>query len=167
MTNPIIDIRQHNRKKSYVCAQRRSVLQWISIGATRFRTTPRNSVRCRGSLTIIPKQQEMHLKDSKALADPLYKHLMDKGFTTCRRTLFSLTMHIPIIIFRPLLLHWCNKWTGVKKEVTDKLISLSWIKTHGKGRFFTAHHPTNAGKAGQSGMLQFFLDGYANTWWRP
>ena len=61
--------------------------------------------------------------------------------------------------FRPLLYIEADKLEGVKKEVSNNTIYVSWIKRHGKGRVFYTSPSHNAQSMDHPELLQFFLDG--------
>ncbi|MCM4152714.1 ThuA domain-containing protein [Arenibacter sp. N53] len=110
-----------------------------------------------GSFDYHPKQQEMHLKEVSP-NHPMVQAFKGKGFTHADEPYFFNNAYSDYN-FRPLLYIEADKLEGVKKEVTDNTIYVSWIKRHGKGRVFYSSPSHNAQSMDNPELLQFFLDG--------
>ena len=110
-----------------------------------------------GSFDYHPKQQEMHLKKVNP-NHPLVQAFKGNGFTHVDEPYFFNNAYSDYN-FRPLLYIEADKLEGVKKEVSDNTIYVSWIKRHGKGRVFYTSPSHNAQSMDNPELLQFFLDG--------
>lgn len=110
-----------------------------------------------GSFDYHPKQQEMHLKEVDK-SHPLVKAFKGQGLTHVDEPYFFKNAYFDYN-FRPLLYIELDKIKGMKKEVSDKITYVSWIKRYGKGRVFYTSPSHNAQSMEKPGLLQFFLDG--------
>ena len=110
-----------------------------------------------GSFDYHPKQQEMHLKEVNP-DHPLVQAFKGNGFTHVDEPYFFKNAYFDYN-FRPLLYIEADKLEGVKKEVSNNTIYVSWIKKHGKGRVFYSSPSHNAQSMDKPELLQFFLDG--------
>lgn len=110
-----------------------------------------------GSFDYHPKQQEIHVKEVDA-NHPLVKAFKGKGLTHIDEPYFFKNAYFDYN-FRPLLYMEVDKLEGLKKEVTEKVIYVSWIKRYGKGRVFYSSPSHNAHSMNNPELLQFFLDG--------
>lgn len=109
-----------------------------------------------GSFDYHPKQQEMHLKEVSP-NHPLVQAFKGKGFTHIDEPYFFKNAYFDYN-FRPLLYIEADKLEGVKEEVSNNTIYVSWIKRHGKGRVFYSS-PSHNAQSMNAELLQFFLDG--------
>jgi len=110
-----------------------------------------------GSFDYHPKQQEMDLKEVNP-DHPLVQAFKGNGFTHVDEPYFFKNAYFDYN-FRPLLYIEADKLEGVKKEVSNNTIYVSWIKKHGKGRVFYSSPSHNAQSMDKPELLQFFLDG--------
>lgn len=110
-----------------------------------------------GSFDYHPKQQEMHIKKVDE-NHPLVRAFKGDGFTHVDEPYFFKNAYFDYN-FRPLLYIEIDKLQGMKKEVPEKVIYVSWIKRHGKGRVFYSSPSHNAQSFENPELLQFFLDG--------
>ncbi len=110
-----------------------------------------------GSFDYHPKQQEIHVKEVD-VNHPLVKAFKGKGLTHIDEPYFFKNAYFDYN-FRPLLYMEVDKLDGLKKEVAEKVIYVSWIKRHGKGRVFYSSPGHNAQSMDNPELLQFFLDG--------
>ncbi len=110
-----------------------------------------------GSFDYHPKQQEIHVKEVD-VNHPMVKAFNGKGLTHVDEPYFFKNAYFDYN-FRPLLYMDVAKLDGLKKEVDEKVIYVSWIKRHGKGRVFYSSPGHNAQSMENPELLQFFLDG--------
>jgi len=110
-----------------------------------------------GSFDYHPKQQEIHVKEVDA-THPLVKAFKGKGLTHFDEPYFFKNAYFDYN-FRPLLYMEVDKLEGLKKEVAEKVVYISWIKRYGKGRVFYSSPSHNAQSMEHPELLQFFLDG--------
>jgi len=110
-----------------------------------------------GSFDYHPKQQEIQVKEVD-LNHPLVKAFKGKGLTHIDEPYFFKNAYFDYN-FRPLLYMEVSKLEGLKAEVPEKVIYVSWIKKHGKGRVFYSSPSHNAQSLDHPELLQFFLDG--------
>ena len=110
-----------------------------------------------GSFDYHPKQQEIHVKEVDK-NHPMVKAFNGKGLTHVDEPYFFKNAYFDYN-FRPLLYMEVDKLEGLKKEVNEKVIYVSWIKKHGKGRVFYSSPSHNAHSMKNPELLQFFLDG--------
>jgi len=110
-----------------------------------------------GSFDYHPKQQEMHLKEVNP-DHPMVQAFKGKGVTHVDEPYFFNNAYSDYN-FRPLLYIEADKLEGLKKEVSDNTIYVSWIKRYGKGRVFYTSPSHNAQSMDNPELLQFFLDG--------
>jgi len=110
-----------------------------------------------GSFDYHPKQQEIHLKEVDK-NHPLVKAFNGNGFTHIDEPYFFKNAYFDYN-FRPLLYFEVDQLDGLKKEVEEKVIYVSWIKKYGKGRVFYSSPGHNAQSMNKPELLQFFLDG--------
>ncbi len=110
-----------------------------------------------GSFDYHPKQQEIHVKEVDA-NHPLVRAFKGKGFTHIDEPYFFKNAYADYN-FRPLLYMEVDKLEGVKKEVEENMVYISWIKKYGKGRVFYSSPSHNAQSMDNPELLQFFLDG--------
>lgn len=110
-----------------------------------------------GSFDYHPKQQVIHLQETDK-NHPLVKAFKGKGLTHFDEPYFFKNAYYDYN-FRPLLYMEVEKLEGLKKEVKEKIVYVSWIKRHGKGRVFYSSPSHNAHSMENPGLLQFFLDG--------
>ncbi|MGB5554486.1 MAG: ThuA domain-containing protein [Flavobacteriaceae bacterium] len=110
-----------------------------------------------GSFDYHPKQQEIHVEEVDK-NHPLVKAFQGKGLTHVDEPYFFKNAYFDYD-FRPLLYMEVDKLEGLKQEVAEKIIYVSWIKRHGKGRVFYSSPSHNAQSMDQPELLQFFLDG--------
>ncbi|MCM4162517.1 MULTISPECIES: ThuA domain-containing protein [unclassified Arenibacter] len=110
-----------------------------------------------GSFDYHPKQQEMHLKEVNP-DHPMVRAFKGKGLTHVDEPYFFNNAYSDYN-FRPLLYIEADKLEGLRKEVSDNTIYVSWIKRHGKGRVFYTSPSHNAQSMDNPELLQFFLDG--------
>ncbi|WP_273565496.1 ThuA domain-containing protein [Maribacter halichondriae] len=110
-----------------------------------------------GSFDYHPKQQEIHIKEVDP-KHPLVKAFQGKGLTHVDEPYFFKNAYFDYN-FRPLLYMEVDKLEGLKQEVPEKVIYVSWIKRHGKGRVFYSSPSHNAQSMNNPELLQFFLDG--------
>lgn len=111
----------------------------------------------RGSFDYHPKQQEIHVKEVD-VNHPMVKAFKGKGFTHVDEPYFFKNAYFDYN-FRPLLYMEVEKLDGLKKEVNEKVIYISWIKKHGKGRVSYSSPSHNAQSMENPELLQYFLDG--------
>jgi len=109
-----------------------------------------------GSFDYHPKQQEMHLKEVNP-EHPLVQAFNGEGFTHIDEPYFFKNAYFDYN-FKPLLYIEADKLEGVKNEVENNIIYVSWIKRHGKGRVFYSS-PSHNPQSMNAELLQFFLDG--------
>ncbi|MEN8115510.1 MAG: ThuA domain-containing protein [Bacteroidota bacterium] len=110
-----------------------------------------------GSFDYHPPQQEVTLE----LVDP--NHPLVKGFEE------KPFVHVdePYLFknayskknFRPILYMDTSKLTNKPKPIDEKIIYVSWIKKHGKGRVFYVSPSHNAQSFEDARLLKFYLDG--------
>lgn len=110
-----------------------------------------------GSFDYHPVQQEMHVKEVDP-NHPLVKAFKGKGLTHVDEPYFFKNAYFDFD-FRPLLYIEADKLKGLKKEVDNNTIYISWIKRYGKGRVFYSSPSHNAQSLENPELLQFFLDG--------
>ncbi|MEP3211259.1 MAG: ThuA domain-containing protein [Maribacter sp.] len=110
-----------------------------------------------GSFDYHPKQQEIQVKEVD-LNHPMVKAFKGKGLTHIDEPYFFKNAYFDYN-FRPLLYMEVDKLEGLKAAVTEKIIYVSWIKRHGKGRVFYSAPSHNAQSLDNPELLQFFLDG--------
>ncbi len=110
-----------------------------------------------GSFDYHPKQQEIHVKEVD-VNHPMVKAFKGKGLTHIDEPYFFKNAYFDYN-FRPLLYMEVDKLEGLKEEVAEKIIYVSWIKRHGKGRVFYSSPSHNAQSLDNPELLQFFLDG--------
>lgn len=110
-----------------------------------------------GSFDYHPKMQEIHVKEVD-VNHPMVKAFKGKGLTHVDEPYFFKNAYFDYN-FRPLLYMEVDKLEGLKKEVKEKVIYVSWIKRHGKGRVFYSSPSHNAQSMKNPELLQFFLDG--------
>ena len=110
-----------------------------------------------GSFDYHPKQQEINVKEVD-VNHPMVKAFKGKGLTHVDEPYFFKNAYFDYN-FRPLLYMEVSKLEGLKEEVDEKVIYVSWIKRHGKGRVFYSSPGHNAHSMENPELLQFFLDG--------
>ncbi|WP_244526835.1 ThuA domain-containing protein [Pseudozobellia thermophila] len=110
-----------------------------------------------GSFDYHPKQQKMHVKEVDE-NHPLVAAFSGNGFTHIDEPYFFKNAYFNYN-FRPLLYIEVDQLEGLKKEATDKITYVSWIKRHGKGRVFYTSPSHNAQTLDNPEFLQFLLDG--------
>lgn len=110
-----------------------------------------------GSFDYHPKQQEIHVKEVDK-SHPLVQAFKGKGLVHIDEPYFFKNAYFDYN-FRPLLLMEVSELEGLKKEVKEKVVYVSWIKKHGKGRVFYSSPSHNAHSLDNPELLQFFLDG--------
>ena len=110
-----------------------------------------------GSFDYHPKQQEIHVKEVD-VNHPMVKAFKGKGLTHIDEPYFFKNAYFDYN-FRPLLYMEVDQLAGLKEEVEEKVIYVSWIKRHGKGRVFYSSPGHNAQSLDNPELLQFFLDG--------
>ncbi len=110
-----------------------------------------------GSFDWHPKQQKIHLKEVDK-NHPLVKAFKGQGLTHIDEPYFFKNAYYDYN-FRPLLYIEVDKLIAVIRPVEDKIVYVSWIKKHGKGRVFYSAPSHNAQSLEQPELLQFFLDG--------
>lgn len=110
-----------------------------------------------GSFDYHLKQQEVHVKEVD-VNHPMVKAFNGKGLTHVDEPYFFKNAYSDYN-FRPLLYMEVDKLEGLREEVNEKIVYLSWIKRHGKGRVFYTSPSHNAQSMENPGLLQFFLDG--------
>lgn len=110
-----------------------------------------------GSFDYHPKQQEIHVKEVD-VNHPMVQAFKGKGLTHVDEPYFFKNAYFDYN-FRPLLYMEVDKLDGLKKEVDEKVIYVSWIKRYGKGRVFYSSPSHNAQSMEKPELLQFFLDG--------
>ncbi len=110
-----------------------------------------------GSFDYHPKQQEIHVKEVD-VNHPMVKAFKGTGLTHVDEPYFFKNAYFDYN-FRPLLYMEVDKIEGMKEEVDEKVIYVSWIKRHGKGRVFYSSPSHNAQSMDNPELLQYFLDG--------
>lgn len=110
-----------------------------------------------GSFDYHPKQQEIHVREVD-VNHPMTKAFNGKGLTHIDEPYFYKNAYFDYN-FRPLLYMEVAKIEGMKEAVDEKIIYVSWIKRHGKGRVFYSAPGHNAQSMENFELLQFFLDG--------
>ena len=110
-----------------------------------------------GSFDYHPKQQKIHVKEVD-VNHPMVKAFKGKGLTHIDEPYFFKNAYFDYN-FRPLLYMEVDKLEGLKKEVDEKVIYVSWIKRYGKGRVFYSGPSHNAQSMDNPELLQYFLDG--------
>lgn len=110
-----------------------------------------------GSFDYHPKQQEIHVKEVDK-NHPMVKAFKGKGLTHIDEPYFFKNAYFNFN-FRPLLYMEVEKLEGLKEKVDEKVIYVSWIKRHGKGRVFYSSPSHNAQSLDNPELLQYFLDG--------
>ncbi len=110
-----------------------------------------------GSFDYHPKQQEIHVQEVDK-THPLVKAFNGNGLTHFDEPYFFKNAYFDYN-FRPLLFMEVAKLEGLREPVDEKIIYLSWIKKHGKGRVFYTSPSHNAQSLEQPELLQFLLDG--------
>lgn len=110
-----------------------------------------------GSFDYHPKQQEIHLKEVDP-NHPLVKAFKGKGLTHIDEPYFFKNAYFDYN-FRPLLYMEVDKIEGMKEKIDEKIVYVSWIKKHGKGRVFYTSPAHNAQSLSNPDLLQYFLDG--------
>lgn len=110
-----------------------------------------------GSFDYHPKQQEIHVKEVDK-NHPMVRAFKGKGLVHVDEPYFFKNAYFDYN-FRPLLFMEVAQLEGLKKEVKEKVVYVSWIKKHGKGRVFYSSPSHNAHSMNNPELLQFFLDG--------
>ena len=110
-----------------------------------------------GSFDYHPKQQEMHIKEVD-MKHPLVQAFNGKGLTHIDEPYFFKNAYFDYN-FRPLLYMDVSKLEGLKKEVAEEKVYVSWIKRHGEGRVFYTSPSHNAQSLEKPGVLRYLLDG--------
>lgn len=110
-----------------------------------------------GSFDYHPKQQEIHVKEVDK-NHPMVRAFKGKGLVHVDEPYFFKNAYFDYN-FRPLLFMEVAQLEGLKKEVKEKVVYVSWIKKHGKGRVFYSSPSHNAHSMDNPELLQFFLDG--------
>lgn len=110
-----------------------------------------------GSFDYHPKQQEIHIKEVD-VNHPMVKAFNGTGLTHFDEPYFFKNAYFDYN-FRPLLYMEVDKLDGLKNEVDEKVIYVSWIKRYGKGRVFYSSPGHNAHSMENPELLRFFLDG--------
>ncbi|GAB5472301.1 MAG: hypothetical protein Mars2KO_04000 [Maribacter sp.] len=110
-----------------------------------------------GSFDYHPKQQEIHVKEVNK-NHPMVRAFKGKGLVHVDEPYFFKNAYFDYN-FRPLLFMEVAQLEGLKKEVKEKIVYVSWIKKHGKGRVFYSSPSHNAHSMNNPELLQFFLDG--------
>lgn len=110
-----------------------------------------------GSFDYHPKQQEIHLKEVDK-NHPLVRAFKGNGLTHIDEPYFFKNAYFDYN-FRPLLYMEVSQLEGLKKEIKEKIIYVSWIKKYGKGRVFYSSPSHNAQSMDNPELLQYFLDG--------
>ncbi|TMM57925.1 ThuA domain-containing protein [Maribacter algarum] len=110
-----------------------------------------------GSFDYHPKQQEIHVKEVDK-NHPMVKAFKGNGLTHVDEPYFFKNAYFDYN-FRPLLYMEVDKIEGMKEVADEKVIYVSWIKRHGKGRVFYSSPSHNAHSMQNPELLQFFLDG--------
>lgn len=110
-----------------------------------------------GSFDYHPKQQEIHIKEVD-VNHPIVKAFNGTGLTHFDEPYFFKNAYFDYN-FRPLLYMEVDKLDGLKNEVDEKVIYVSWIKRYGKGRVFYSSPGHNAHSMENPELLRFFLDG--------
>jgi type 1 glutamine amidotransferase len=110
-----------------------------------------------GSFDYHPKQQKIHMKEVD-INHPMVKAFKGKGLTHIDEPYFFKNAYFDYN-FRPLLYMEVAEIEGLRAEIDEKIVYLSWIKRHGKGRVFFTAPSHNAQSMENSELLQFFLDG--------
>lgn len=110
-----------------------------------------------GSFDYHPKQQEIHVKEVD-VQHPMVKAFNGKGLTHIDEPYFFKNAYFEYN-FKPLLYMEVDKLDGLNNEVAEKVIYVSWIKRHGKGRVFYSSPGHNAQSLDNPELLQYFLDG--------
>lgn len=110
-----------------------------------------------GSFDYHPKQQEIKLKEVDK-NHPMVKAFKGNGFTHVDEPYFFKNAYSEYN-FRPLLYMEVDQLEGLRAKVDEKVIYVSWIKRHGKGRVFYSSPSHNAQSMAHPELLQFFLDG--------
>lgn len=110
-----------------------------------------------GSFDYHPEQQEIHVKEVDK-NHPLVQAFNGKGLTHVDEPYVFKNAYFDYN-FRPLLYMEVEKLKGLKGEVDEKVIYVSWIKRYGKGRVFYSSPSHNAQSMQHPELLQFFLDG--------
>ncbi len=110
-----------------------------------------------GSFDYHPPQQEMHVKEVDP-THPLVQAFKGQGMTHVDEPYFFKNAYFDYN-FRPLLYIEADKLTGLRKEVSNNTIYVSWIKRHGKGRVFYSSPSHNAQSYDNPDFLQYLLDG--------
>ncbi len=110
-----------------------------------------------GSFDYHPKQQEIHVKEVD-MKHPLVQAFKGKGLIHIDEPYFFNNAYFDYN-FRPLLYMEADKLEGLKKEVPNNTVYVSWIKKHGKGRVFYSSPSHNAQSMDNPELLRFFLDG--------
>lgn len=110
-----------------------------------------------GSFDYHPKQQEIHVQEVDK-KHPMVKAFKGKGLTHIDEPYIFKNAYFDYN-FRPLLYMEVAKIDGLKNEIDEKVIYVSWIKRHGKGRVFYSGPGHNAQSMNNPALLQYFLDG--------
>ncbi len=110
-----------------------------------------------GSFDYHPKQQKIHMKEVD-INHPMVKAFKGKGLTHIDEPYFFKNAYFDYN-FRPLLYMEVAEIEGLRAEIDEKIVYLSWIKRHGRGRVFFTAPSHNAQSMENSELLQFFLDG--------
>jgi len=110
-----------------------------------------------GSFDYHPKQQMVHVQEVDK-KHPLVQAFNGKGLHHFDEPYFFKNAYSDYN-FRPLLYMEVAKLEGLREEVPEKVVYLSWIKRHGKGRVFYSSPSHNAQSFENPDLLQFFLDG--------
>jgi type 1 glutamine amidotransferase len=110
-----------------------------------------------GSFDYHPKQQEIHVKEVD-VNHPMVKAFNGKGLTHIDEPYFFKNAYFDYN-YRPLLYMEVDKLKDLEKEVKEKVIYVSWIKRHGKGRVFFSSPGHNAQSMENPELLQYYLDG--------
>lgn len=110
-----------------------------------------------GSFDYHPKQQEIHLKEVDS-NHPMVNAFKGNGLKHIDEPYFFKNAYFDYN-FRPLLYMEVEKLEGLRKEVSEKRVYVSWIKRHGKGRVFYSSPSHNAQSLENPELLQYFMDG--------
>jgi len=110
-----------------------------------------------GSFDYHPKQQEINVMEVDK-NHPLVKAFKGKGLTHIDEPYFFKNAYFDYD-FKPLLYMEVDKIEGLREEVDEKVIYVSWIKRYAKGRVFYSAPGHNAQSLDNPDLLQYFLDG--------
>ncbi|WP_236974242.1 ThuA domain-containing protein [Membranihabitans maritimus] len=110
-----------------------------------------------GSFDYHPVQQELNVKLVDA-EHPMVQAFDGKGFTHVDEPYMFKNAYRDFN-FRPLLYIETDMIKKKRKEDTDKVKYISWIKPYGKGHVFYSSPSHNAQSFDNPDLLQYFLDG--------